>query len=71
MNHNDLPPGWPLAITIGLFVGYFLPSLIALLRRHPNGCAILVVNLSLGWTLLGWVVALAWSCTGQDRPRNQ
>jgi hypothetical protein len=48
------------------FVGlwfYFLPSINARERRHPNVGAIFVVNLFLGWTFLGWVVALAWSYT--------
>jgi RsiW-degrading membrane proteinase PrsW (M82 family) len=46
------------------FVLYFLPTIIAAKRHHPNDAAIFVVNLFLGWTFLGWVVALAWSCTG-------
>jgi len=38
---------------------YFVPTLIALFRSHPNGWPILVINFFLGWTLIGWVVALA------------
>ena len=26
--------------------------------------AIFFLNLFLGWTLIGWVVALAWACSG-------
>ena len=40
---------------------YFLPTLVAASRQHPDGWAIFVVNLFLGWTLIGWVVAFAWS----------
>lgn len=40
---------------------YLLPTIIALLRSHPNGASILVVNLFLGWSCIGWIVALAWS----------
>ena len=43
---------------------YFLPSIIALLRGHLSGLAILLLNPFLGWTLIGWVIALIWSCTG-------
>lgn len=51
-------------IIIFLFVIYFLPSIIAIyFREHQSQIAIFVVNLFLGWTLLGWVVALAWSLT--------
>ena len=41
---------------------YFLPSLIAARRHHHQDGPILVINLFLGWTGLGWVVALAWAC---------
>jgi hypothetical protein len=44
-----------------MLVGYFIPTIIAEGRRHHNKAAILVVNLFFGWTLLGWVICLAWS----------
>ena len=37
---------------------YFLPSIVG--RKKKDFAAIFVVNLFLGWTLVGWVVALAW-----------
>ena len=42
---------------------YFLPIVAACIRcaLHLNG--IIVVNLFLGWTLIGWVAALAWAVT--------
>ena len=42
---------------------YFLPSLIASGRHHHNHVAIFVLNLLLGWTFLGWVIALVWAFT--------
>lgn len=42
---------------------YFLPTLIASSRGHQNSAAIFVMNLLLGWTLIGWVMALVWSFT--------
>jgi hypothetical protein len=42
---------------------YFLPALVAERRRHPNRTSIGVLNLLLGWTLIGWVAALVWACT--------
>lgn len=42
---------------------YLLPTIIAVSRRHLNSGAILALNLLLGWTLLGWVLALVWSLT--------
>jgi Superinfection immunity protein len=43
------------------FVMYFLPSLIALLRSKRDIVAIVLLNFFLGWTLIGWVVALVWA----------
>jgi len=52
-------------VLIGLFALYLLPGIVAHKRCHPNETAILVLNLLLGWTLLGWVGALVWACTNQ------
>lgn len=46
---------------------YFLPTVIALARGHHNGFAIFLTNLLLGWTLIGWVIALIWSVTASER----
>ena len=46
---------------------YFLPTVIALARGHHNGFAIFLTNLLLGWTFIGWLVALIWSCTAIHR----
>jgi hypothetical protein len=43
---------------------YFLPTILALARGHLSTLAIFLLNLFLGWTLLGWIIALIWSCTG-------
>ena len=50
-----------------LLAFYFLPGIIASLRRHRNSTAIWVLNLLLGWTLLGWIIALVWACTENRR----
>lgn len=42
---------------------YFLPWIVAYRRDHPNCNAIALLNLFLGWTFLGWVLALVWSAT--------
>ncbi len=49
----------PIAIFFAVVGGYFLPTIIAASRKVPNGGSVLVINLFLGWTLIGWVVALA------------
>jgi hypothetical protein len=42
-----------------LMVLYFVPSVVALYRETPNKGSTIVVNIFLGWTVIGWVVALA------------
>jgi hypothetical protein len=42
---------------------YFLPTIIAVLRKKRNALAIFLLNIFLGWTFIGWVVALVWSVT--------
>jgi hypothetical protein len=41
-----------------IFVLYFLPAAAAWNKSHFS--SVFVLNLFLGWTLVGWVVALAW-----------
>ena len=43
------------------FVFYFLPSIIAVARSKRDTAAIFVLNLFLGWTAIGWVIALVWA----------
>ena len=40
---------------------YFLPSIEAKINDNPNFMSVFMVNLFLGWTIVGWVVALAWA----------
>lgn len=61
---------WPELIILlcGLAVAaavYFLPWIVARGRAHPNSLAIFMLNLFLGWTFLGWVIALVWACTSR------
>ena len=46
---------------------HFLPTLIAILRGHHNWFAIFLTNLLLGWTVIGWIIALIWSVTANER----
>ncbi len=49
---------------------YFVPSLVASMRRHHQTAAIFLTNLLLGWTVIGWIVALIWSATAVDPSRQ-
>lgn len=50
-----------LVVLVGGLTVYFLPTIIALFRNHHQWGAITVINLFFGWTLIGWVLTLAWS----------
>lgn len=47
---------------------YFLPTIIAFNRNRHNKGAIFVLNLFLGWTVLGWVVSMVWAVSSSQPP---
>jgi hypothetical protein len=52
----------PAAVVIAAAL-YLAPSLVAYKRAHHQLGAIAVINVLLGWTVVGWVVALAMACS--------
>jgi hypothetical protein len=44
-------------LLIGL-VFYFLPTILAYSMHRPNVLLIFLINILLGWTVLGWIAAL-------------
>jgi len=40
-------------------VAYFVPAITGAVRHVRNLGSVIVVNLFLGWTVIGWIVALA------------
>lgn len=55
-----------LAILLSIVsVGYFIPTTVAIIKKKTDTTAIVMLNLFLGWTFIGWVVALVWA-TRQD-----
>jgi len=51
-----------LLVIVGLVVVvYFLPSLVALGRRNPDINSVFLINLWLGWTIIGWITAIGWA----------
>lgn len=49
---------------------YFVPTIVAVARGHHQAAPIIVVNVFLGWSVVGWVVALAMACS-EVRRRQQ
>lgn len=56
-----------LLITAVVAALYFLPSIIAWQRKKANWRSIMVINIFLGWTLLGWVGALVWAFLAENK----
>ena len=47
----------------------FLHTFMAWIRVHYNRVAIQALHLSLGSTVVGWILSLVWSCTNPP-PRS-
>jgi len=45
---------------------YMLPWAVAISRGKSNALAVGLVNLLLGWTLIGWIAALVMACTAHQ-----
>lgn len=65
MNHPifliSAPGGSEWILILLAFILYFLPTIIAANRKKSNTGAIFVLNLFLGWTMVGWIISLVWA----------
>lgn len=57
-----------LLLLVILLAMYFAPSAVAAARSHRQAVAIFMLNIFLGWTVIGWVAALVWACTNPSPP---
>jgi hypothetical protein len=54
-------------ILVGLaFCIYLIPTFVAYNRQHPQRVFIMMLNLFLGNTLVGWIAALIWARSGGE-----
>jgi hypothetical protein len=54
-------------IVVAIIYFYFLPTITAGEKGKENTKAIFFLNLVLGWTVLGWIVAMVWAITNDTR----
>lgn len=47
-------------IVLGIAL-YFVPWIVAACRNGKHCAGIAILNLFLGWTFIGWVIALVWA----------
>jgi len=40
---------------------YFLPTIIAAIKSKRDTLAIFLLNFFLGWSVIGWIIALIWA----------
>jgi len=56
------------AVVVFLFIAalglaaYLAPGIVASVRHVPNAGSVWIINVLLGWTLVGWAIALAMAC---------
>ena len=49
-------------IIIASMGAYWAPAAVAWIRHVPNAGSVTVLNGFLGWTVIGWIIALAMAC---------
>lgn len=61
---------WGVALWLALIVSialYFLPTAIAVKRKHRSTGAIVALNVLAGWSFIGWLIALVWSLSSTQQ----
>lgn len=67
-NSGDVGTG-AVRVVMALFLAalvlalYLAPTLHARIQRHKDVAAIAIVNIFLGWSVVGWIWALIWANT--------
>lgn len=59
-----------LAFTVFICL-YLLPTFIAYRKDKKDKLAILLINIFLGSTLVGWVIALVWALTEDKKSKTE
>ena len=50
-----------LAVKLAIAAIYFIPTIIALYKKHDCALWIFLINIFLGFTFVGWIIALLWA----------
>jgi hypothetical protein len=50
-----------------LLVIYFLPTIVAVMRHTKKQAGIVLINLFLGFTVVGWLAALVWAVSAETK----
>lgn len=52
-------------IVVGMVI-YLIPTMVVCKRNHTYKVAIILLNIFLGWTFIGWIGCLVWSFIDND-----
>ncbi len=55
-----------LILLIVFILPYFIPTFVAYNRKKSNTLGIFMLNLLLGWSLIGWITALVWALSNNE-----
>lgn len=69
-SYSTLALALRLATQLAIVLVYLVPTIIAQRYRHPKQPAILMLNMALGWTIVGWVVAFIWALDAKPAPQS-
>ena len=58
-----------MSILLTLFVLYWLPTIIAIVRHAPSALGVAALNFFFGWTVIGWFLALFWALAAHAGPQ--
>lgn len=61
MSIVDNPPVFIALNATLFFLGYFIPSFMALTRQRDQRMKVFLLNLLAGWTIVGWMLAFIWA----------
>jgi len=62
---------YSLLLTAVVLEIYFLPFTTSYFLRRPYTSAIGTLNLFLGWTVIGWVIAMEWALTRKQNANEE
>lgn len=63
----SLGMGLAIGMLLLALITAFIPAIIAGVRQHPHTWLIFFVVLLTSWSMIGWVIALAWSLMPFDK----
>lgn len=65
---GNLVLGFAVLLVMGAI--YFIPGIVAITRGRDGASGIFLLNIFIGWTVIGWVVLLIIAFTGETEAQR-